>query len=119
MSKTDECFLHHMVDAAQEAVTFMNGRTRADLQSDRMLALSATKDIEILGEAAARVSSATRALLPQFPWDRAISMRNRLVHGYFKIDFEVVWGTVHQDLPLMIEFIESLIPSDSTGATEA
>lgn len=118
MSKTDERCLHHMLDAAQEAVAFMKGRARAELQSDRMLALSVAKDIEILGEAACRVSSATRALLPQFPWDRAISMRHRLVHGYFKIEFDVVWSAVQQDLPLMIEVIESLIPSGATEATE-
>ena len=118
MSKTDECCLREMLDAAQEAVTFMMGRTRADLQSDRMLALSVIKDIEILGEAATRVSPVTRALLPQFPWDHAISIRRELVHHYSKIDFELVWITVQQDLPQMIDFIASLIPSDSTGATE-
>lgn len=118
MSKKDECRLRHMLDAAQEAVTFMNGRTCADLRSDRMLALSVIKDIEILGEAANHVSTAARALLPQFPWDRAISMRHRLVRGYFGIDFEVVWSTVQQDLPLMIELIEPLLQSDSGEAKE-
>lgn len=118
MSKRDECCLRHMLDAAHEAVAFMKGRTSADLRSDRMLALSVIKDIETLGEAATRVSAATRALLPQFPWDRAIAMRHRLVHGDFKIDFEVVWSTVQQDLPLVIELIKPLIPLDSAGATE-
>lgn len=118
MSKTDECCLHEMLDAAQEAVTFLKGRTRVDLQTDRMLALSVTKDIEIMGEAATRVSPATKALLPQFPWDHAISIRRELVHNYSKIDIEMVWITVQQDLPQMIEFIESLIRSDSTGAAE-
>lgn len=117
MSRTDECLLRHMLDAAQEAVAFMEGRTRADLQSDRMLALSVIKDIETLGEAATRVSAATRALLPQFPWDRAISMRHGLVHGYSKIDFEAAWNTVKQDLPPVIELIKPLIPLDSARAT--
>lgn len=118
MSKRDECCLRHMLDAAHEAVAFMKGRTRADLRSDRMLALSATMDLEILGEAATRVSAATRALLPQFPWDRATSMRHRLDHSDFTIDFEVVWSTVQQDLPQVIELLKPLIPLDSVGATE-
>lgn len=118
MSKTVECCLHEMLDAAQEAVTFMKGRTRTDLQTDRMLALSVIKDIEIMGEAATRVSPATRALLPQFPWDHAISIRREVVHNYSKIDIEVVWMTVQQDLPRMIGLIESLIHSESTGGAE-
>ena len=118
MSKTDDCRLRHMLDAAQEAVGFMKGRTPSDLRSDRMLALSVIKDIETLGEAAAHVSPATRALLPQFPWERAVSMRHRLVHGYFKIDFEVVWSTVKDDLPKVIELIESLISTTSAETTD-
>lgn len=116
MSKTDECCLHEMLDAAQEAVTFLKGRTRTDLQTDRMLALSVIKDIEIMGEAATLVSPATRAFLPQFPWDHVTSIRRKLVQNYSEIDFEMAWITVQQDLPKMIEFVESLIPSDSTGA---
>lgn len=118
MSKADDCRLRHMLDAAHEAVRFMKGRTLSDLRSDRMLALSVIKDIEILGEAAAHVSPATRALLPQFPWERATSMRNRLVHGYFKIDFEVVWSTVQDDLPQAIELIESLVSTNPAEATD-
>ena len=118
MSKKDEFCLRHMLDATQETETFMKGRTLAELRSDRMLVLAVTKGIEILGEAANQVSPATRALAPRFPWDRIISVGRRLAHSSFKIDVELVWSTVQQDLPLVIEFVEPLIPSDSEDGTQ-
>jgi len=60
--------LRHMLDAGNDAIRFAAGRQRADLDTDRMLLLSPLKCIEIVGEAASRVSSETQAGLPKFPW---------------------------------------------------
>lgn len=83
MLRNDVIRLRHMLDAAHEAIAFANGRTRADLNVDRMLVLSLVKDIEIIGEAAFQISSDTRVQLPSVPWDDIIGMRHRLVHAYF------------------------------------
>jgi uncharacterized protein with HEPN domain len=83
--------LHHMRDAAQKAVQFSQGRTRQDLEIDEMCALSLVKCIEIIGEAAARITPERRAELSQIPWSQIIGMRNRLIHGYFDIQFDIVW----------------------------
>lgn len=88
-----------MIDAAEEALMFAQGRTRADLNTDRMLTLSLVKDIEIIGEAANYVSADTRERLTAIPWIDVISMRNRLIHAYFDIDLDIVWKTVQDDLP--------------------
>ena len=70
-----------MLDAAHEAVSFVAGRTRDDLDVDRQLVLAVVKDIEIVGEAANTVTEATRAEPPAIPWHEIVAMRNRLVHA--------------------------------------
>ena len=89
MSRKDEIRLRHMVDAAREAVSFAAGRTRGDLDADRQLVMALVKEIEIVGEAAARVSEATREHLPDIPWDELIGMRNRLVHAYLDVNLDM------------------------------
>jgi uncharacterized protein with HEPN domain len=82
MLPNDRTRLLHMLDAAREAVTFAHGRTAADLAQDRLLALALLKCIEIIGEAASKVSSDTRSKLNQIPWIDIVGMRNRLIHAY-------------------------------------
>ncbi len=111
MRKDDEIRLRHMLDAAREALSFTQGRTRSDLDRDRQLVLALVKDIEIVGEAAARITEPGRRDAPEIPWQRIVGMRNRLVHAYFDIDLEVVWKTVQEDLPQLIALLEEAIPS--------
>jgi uncharacterized protein with HEPN domain len=97
-----------MLDASREAVSFAVDRSREDLRRDRMLALSIVKCIEIVGEAASRVSSETQMLAPQLPWQDMVGMRNRLIHAYFDIDLDRIWDTVLDDLPPLIARLEEL-----------
>jgi uncharacterized protein with HEPN domain len=79
MLKDDQIRFRHMLDAAKEAISFTQGRRRSDLESDRMLLPALTKDIEILGEAASKVSEEGRKALPSLPWSSIVAMRNRLI----------------------------------------
>ena len=114
MRKDDEIRLRHMLEAAREAVLFARGRTRGDLDTDRQLVLSLVKDIEIVGEAGTRITETTREQLPAIPWEEIIAMRNRLVHAYFRINLDIVWQTVREDLPKLIALLEPLVPPDET-----
>lgn len=98
MSPADRIRLRHLVDAADAAADFVRGRTRADLDSDRMLLFALVRAVEVLGEAAAKVSEEGRARL-DLPWGAIVGMRNRLVHAYFDIDRDVLWATVQDSLP--------------------
>ena len=106
MRKDDTVRLRHMLDAAQEAIEFAQGRTRIDLDGDRKLILALVKDIEIIGETAYRISPTTRDQLPGMPWDDIIDMRHRLVHGYFDVNLDILWRTVQDDLPPLIAELE-------------
>jgi uncharacterized protein with HEPN domain len=101
-----------MLDAAREAISFARGRTREDLTSDRMLLLSIVKEIEIIGEAAGRISAELKQAFPRLPWAIAAGMRHRLVHAYFDIEADVVWSTVQTDLPALAVNLEEILESE-------
>jgi uncharacterized protein with HEPN domain len=111
MNKDDRIRLLHMLEAAQEAVDFARHETRESLRSDRRLALALIKDIEIIGEAASRISKDFQTSHSQIPWSVIIAMRNRLIHAYFEIDFDQVWDTVHGDLPVLVTQLQTLLSS--------
>jgi uncharacterized protein with HEPN domain len=108
----DPVRLRHMLDAATEAVSFAQNRTRSDLDTDRMLVRALVQCLEVIGEAASRITRERREELPQIPWSQMIGMRNRLIHAYFDIRLDVVWSTVTEDLPVLIADLENIIPSE-------
>lgn len=98
MTHEDLIRIRHMLDAVNEALTFIAGKERSDLEDNRMLALAIIKELEIIGEAASKLSSDFKAHQPDIPWMDIVGMRNRLTHGYFDIDLDRVWDTVQEDL---------------------
>lgn len=114
MNKDDRVRLRHMLDAAHEAVEFVRNETRESLDNDRKLLLALVKDIEIMGEAASRLSDECQQTHPQIPWPQIVGMRNRLIHAYFDIDKETVWKTVQDDLPPLITELEKILPAEDS-----
>jgi uncharacterized protein with HEPN domain len=110
MYPDDSARLRHMRDAAREALSFAAGRQRSDLDNDRQLALAILKCIEIVGEASAAISAETTSRYPEVPWRQIRGMRNRLVHGYYEIDLDVVWDTVAHDLGPLVAALERIAP---------
>jgi len=88
---------------------FVRGKRRAHLESNRMLVLSLVKELEIIGEAAGKVSDEIRSQYGAIPWQDISGMRNRLIHAYFDIDLDVVWSTVTKDLPQLKADLESIL----------
>ena len=105
----DRTRLLHMRDAAREAVGFVRNGKREDLDNNRMLTLAVVKEIEIIGEAASRVSAECQAKHPQLMWRQMVGMRNRLTHAYFEVDLDIVWEVVTHDLPPLIEALEVIL----------
>jgi uncharacterized protein with HEPN domain len=110
MSPSDVERLRHMRDAARAALAFAAGRRREELESDMMLQFALVRALEIVGEAAARVSEDRRTAHPEVPWANIVGMRNRLIHGYFDVDLEILWRTVNDSLPPLIGALDALIP---------
>ncbi len=74
-----------------------------------MLELALTRLVEIIGEAAARVSPSTREKCSEIPWLAIVGMRNRLIHGYDAIDLNMLWDTVEVDLPPLVAALEKIL----------
>ena len=92
MSRRDDSVpMRHMLDHAREVVVMVHDRTRPELDADRMFQLALTRLIEIIGEAAARVTPAGQAQYTDIPWPKIVSTRNRIIQGYDTVDYDVVW----------------------------
>jgi len=98
-----------MLDAAREALSFVEGRSRADLDRNRMLTLSLIAEIQIVGEAANKPSPELKESIASIPWSDVIGMRNRLIHAYADVNLDILWGTVKRALPPLIEELEALL----------
>ena len=103
----------HMVESARLAMSFVQARCRADLDTDLQLRFAVLHALEVLGEAAAHVSAAMRAAHPDIPWRLAVSMRNRLIHAYFDVNLDIVWRTATQALPDLVPKLEAILDSES------
>lgn len=99
-----------MLDAAREAIAFAGDLSHEALSRDRKTLLCVIKEIEIIGEAASRVSAATRQGMPRIAWNEIVGMRNRMIHAYFDIDVRIVWDVVHTDLPDLVGNLEITLP---------
>ena len=97
----DRASLRHMLDHAEEAIARVRGRTREDLAADRTLYLTVIALMEIIGEAARRVSEETRRAHPEIRWRDVVGLRSRLVHAYDRVDLDIVWDAVMIHLPTL------------------
>jgi uncharacterized protein with HEPN domain len=105
-----------MLQYAREARAMAEGVDARTFQQDRKLQLALTYAVQIIGEAAGRVSEAGRVALPELPWEQMRGMRHRLVHDYGRVKYEVVWDVVQNDLPNVIAALEKLTPPEPPSA---
>ena len=111
MSKDDLVRLRHMLDSAMEANELIQGKSRADLDTNRVVSLALVRLLEIVGEAGNRVTTATRLQYPNIPWSQIVSLRHRLIHGYDTINLDILWKILTEDLPALITQLQRIIKS--------
>jgi len=108
----DEAYLLDMLLSARDARNVIEQLTLEQFRSSRTHQLASFKALETIGEAAARISDTFRAEHPEISWRAIIGMRNRLIHAYFKVDLETVWTTIQDDLPVLIDRLQLLVPPE-------
>ena len=96
----------------------MAGVTRERFDSDENLQLAQVHRIQIIGEAARRVSTAGRQSHPEIPWQQIVGMRHKVVHDYFEIDYDAVWGVLINDLQVLIAALETFVPQPGPPEAE-
>jgi uncharacterized protein with HEPN domain len=105
-------YLLDVLEAARLLQTFVAGIDWNSFENDLMRRAAVMRQLEIMGEAARRLSEETRLEIPEIPWRQIISMRNRLIHGYDDVDLVIVWETIQNDLPPLIAQLEKVVPAE-------
>jgi uncharacterized protein with HEPN domain len=105
----DRIRVQHMIDAGEAIAQFVAGRTRADLDGDQMLLFAVVRALEILGEAASKVTAESRNAAPLVPWPAIVGMRNRIIHAYFDIDYDIVWQAATVEVPVLVRGLRTLV----------
>ena len=102
-------YLHDMLDHIQMAQQFTSGIDYRAFCANREKSLAVIRALEVIGEAARSLPSAVQDGRPDVPWRNLVGMRDVLIHHYFGVDLEVVWKTVHEDLPSLREAVSELL----------
>ena len=105
----DEAYLLDILLAARKAIGFVKGMTWAEFAQSELHQSALVRPLEIIGEAARRISAETQQSHPEIPWQQMIGMRNRLIHAYFDVNLDVVWKTVTRDLPSLKTELEKIL----------
>lgn len=111
----DQVRTRHIIDSCREIEELLIGYEREDFLEERKLQLSIVKLIEIIGEAASNMSSEFRDETPDIPWVDIIGMRNRLIHGYFDMDLEIVWTTAKTEVPELLSQLEPILKKEENS----
>lgn len=98
-----------MLDTANKAIDFVQGLTKEDFDNNELLRLSLTHLLQIIGEAARRVSPEFRAVHSQIDWKAIVGMRSKVVHDYLNVDEDIVWDTVTNELPPLVKELERVL----------
>lgn len=108
-------YLDDILDAASKAQRFTEGLSFEEFKRDDRTAFAVMRALEVLGEAAKNVPQAFRDRAPEVPWQEMAGMRDKLIHAYHGVDLQVVWRTVQEDLPGMIQSIRRLRDETEEG----
>lgn len=108
-SRDDRVYLEHILEAAGKAERYLHGFDPEGFRNDTLVQDGVIRQIEIIGEAAKRVSPAHRTAHPEIPWQDMAGMRDKLIHDYFGVDIMQVWLTATEDLPPLVRRIEAML----------
>lgn len=111
-------YLQHMLDAARQACAYVEGLSKQDFLADKRTQQAVILNLVILGEAATKLMNDHPQIVtewPSVPWRSMRGMRNRLTHGYFDIDLDVVWDTVATALPALVADLATKLPPPQAG----
>jgi len=110
MSKRDaKLYIEDIMEALEKIERYTNGLSFEDFAASPQVIDAVVRNFEIIGEAVNNIPNEVAAAHPDIPWEKMVSMRNKVIHEYFGIDEEIVWKTIHEDLPVFQERIVKML----------
>jgi len=109
MQRDDVILVRHMLDTARNIAQRVAVVSREEFDSDEDLRDALALRVQIVGEAASKVSQAFRTEHPEVPWGRIIGMRHRIVHDYLNVDFDILWQVAKKDVSELVPVLEQLV----------
>lgn len=109
MATDDRLRLRQMLDTVRRIRQMVHGVARARFDDDEVRQLAVLHLVQVLGEAASRVSADFREAHPELPWNQMAGMRNRIVHGYDDVDADIVWRVATEDLEPVMASLERMV----------
>lgn len=102
-------YLRDILDYSEKAMRFVQGVSFDDFGDNEEKIFAVVRALEVIGEAARQIPKSLQDKYPRVPWRQITGMRNKVTHEYFAVDLEVVWKTIHEDLPLLRETIAQML----------
>ena len=109
MKKDDSVYIMHILDAMNKIEKYVKGIGHGDFVKNSLLQDAVIRELEIIGEAAKKLSADFREKYPDIPWKEMAGMRDKLIHEYFGVDLDAVWNTVEKDIPSLKGKINKII----------
>lgn len=109
MKKDDNAYIGHMLDLAAKAIEKTAGMSREDYDADENIRMVMAHIIQMIGEAAGRVSEGFKYAHADIPWKQIVGTRHRIVHDYMDVDYDVIWEILKRDLPSLKEKLAAIL----------
>ena len=110
--RKDEAYLLDILLAARKVLNYAGSMNQQEFDTNELVQDAIMRQLEIVGEAAGHITEEYCKEHPEIPWHKVIGLRNQIIHEYFRINRQIVWDTIKNDLPDLIRLIEPLVPEE-------
>lgn len=115
MRRNSRMYFEDILDSASKIIQYVEGFSLDEFRRDQKTIDAVVRNLEIIGEAAKKISEAQRKQYSHVEWKKIAGLRDMLIHEYFGVDIEIIWDIVHSKIPLLIEQISNLIDEVKGG----